>query len=86
MKVQYGNIPALCNRCASQHFELIAPDEPLTAASVLACLRCGGKVIHGHLISQIGDEAVRQANIARNQHNESRRRIALRSTSTQPSE
>jgi hypothetical protein len=81
MQVRYGNISAWCNSCASQHFELAAPAEPLRAASPLACLRCRAEVTHGELMGQIGDEAVRQARDAmatlKSRRAEYRRRIEL---------
>jgi hypothetical protein len=78
MVVRYGNISASCPSCGAHHFELLTL-APTEVESVLACLRCRATTIHGHLVSQIGDEAVRQATTAmsamKERHRQYRHRI-----------
>lgn len=60
MRVQYGNIFATCKECGCAHFEFLT-SHPIRPESVLACHRCGVTTIHEHLVTQIGDKALQEA-------------------------
>lgn len=62
MKLAVGEIEARCPGCGAKEFE--APGQPLGSRSELLCLACGKSTTYETLVTQIGEQAMKQANEA----------------------
>lgn len=62
MKLAVGEIAARCPSCGANEFDTLS--EPLGSHSELVCLACGTGTTYETLVTQIGEQAMKQANDA----------------------